>query len=89
MGCFGGLRGRLAVVGKGVTFLGWAADLGGLGAMVTLVAAGGEEFAAGLPVGADEILGDFGGHARKNGVSAPLFSAAYTNLAVYAAHRGR
>jgi 2-dehydropantoate 2-reductase len=42
----------------------------------------------GLPVEADEIVGDLVAYADKNGVAAPLMSAAYTNLAIYAALRG-
>jgi len=45
------------------------------------------DMVAGLPVEADEIVGDFVGYAAKNGVPAPLFGAAYTNLAIYAANR--
>ena len=45
------------------------------------------DLAAGGPVEADEILGDLVSHARKSGVSAPLFAAAYTNLAIYARSR--
>ena len=41
----------------------------------------------GLPVEADEIVGDLVAYADKNGVAAPLLSAAYTNLAIYAARR--
>jgi 2-dehydropantoate 2-reductase len=43
----------------------------------------------GLPVEADEIVGDLVTYAEKNGVPAPLMSAAYTNLAIYAARRGQ
>jgi 2-dehydropantoate 2-reductase len=42
----------------------------------------------GLPVEADEIVGDLVAYGDKNGVTAPLMSAAYTNLAIYAARRG-
>ncbi|MEU7907537.1 ketopantoate reductase family protein [Actinoplanes sp. NPDC049118] len=42
---------------------------------------------AGRPVEADEIVGDLVAHAQRLGVDAPLFSAAYTNLSIYA--RGR
>lgn len=45
------------------------------------------DMVAGLPVEADEILGDLVAHAEKNGVAAPLFSAAYTNLSIYSAQR--
>jgi len=45
------------------------------------------DMVAGLPVEADEIIGDLVAHAEKNGVAAPLFSAAYTNLSIYAARR--
>jgi 2-dehydropantoate 2-reductase len=41
----------------------------------------------GLPVEADEIVGDLVGYAAKNGTAAPLLSAAYTNLSIYAAKR--
>jgi 2-dehydropantoate 2-reductase len=42
---------------------------------------------AGRPVEADAIVGDLVAHAERLGVDAPLYSAAYTNLSVYAAHR--
>ena len=42
---------------------------------------------AGLPVEADAIVGDLVAHAERLGVDAPLYAAAYTNLAVYAAGR--
>jgi 2-dehydropantoate 2-reductase len=45
------------------------------------------DMAAGLPVEADEILGDFVAYAGKHGVPAPLLGAAYTSLAIYAANR--
>jgi 2-dehydropantoate 2-reductase len=45
------------------------------------------DLTAGLPVEADEILGDLVRHATEHDVAAPLFAAAYTNLAIYAAHR--
>jgi 2-dehydropantoate 2-reductase len=42
---------------------------------------------AGLPVEADAIVGDLVDHARRLGVDAPLYAAAYTNLSVYTAGR--
>ena len=42
---------------------------------------------AGLPVEADAIVGDLVAHARRLGVDAPLYTAAYTNLSIYAATR--
>jgi 2-dehydropantoate 2-reductase len=42
---------------------------------------------AGLPVEADAIVGDLVAYAERLGVDAPLFSAAFTNLAVYSAGR--
>jgi 2-dehydropantoate 2-reductase len=45
------------------------------------------DMAAGHPVEADAILGDFVAEAHKHGVSTPLLAAAYTNLAIYVAHR--
>ena len=42
---------------------------------------------AGLPVEADAILGDFVAEAEKRDVPVPTLSAAYTNLAIYAARR--
>jgi 2-dehydropantoate 2-reductase len=45
------------------------------------------DMVAGLPVEADEILGDLVAHADRAGVAAPLFAAAYTSLAIYAAKR--
>jgi 2-dehydropantoate 2-reductase len=46
------------------------------------------DLVAGLPVEADEIVGDLVAHADRTGVAAPLFSAAYTSLAIYSAGRG-
>jgi 2-dehydropantoate 2-reductase len=43
------------------------------------------DLTAGLPVEADAIVGDLVEHARRLGVDAPLYSAAYTNLCVYSA----
>jgi 2-dehydropantoate 2-reductase len=43
------------------------------------------DLTAGLPVEADAIVGDLVDHARRLGVDAPLYSAAYTNLCVYSA----
>ncbi len=45
------------------------------------------DMVAGQPVEADAILGDFVAEAAQHGVSAPLLSAAYTNLSVYSASR--
>jgi 2-dehydropantoate 2-reductase len=45
------------------------------------------DMAAGAPVEADTILGDFVAEAQRLGVPAPLLSAAYANLAIYAARR--
>ena len=45
------------------------------------------DLTAGLPIEADEIIGDLVAHATKHNVPAPLFSAAYTNLAIYSANR--
>ncbi|MFC7278070.1 ketopantoate reductase family protein [Paractinoplanes rhizophilus] len=41
----------------------------------------------GLPVEADAILGDFVAEGAKHDVPAPMLSAAYTNLSIYAAKR--
>lgn len=41
----------------------------------------------GLPVEADAILGDFVAEAAKHDQPTPILSAAYTNLAIYSAHR--
>jgi 2-dehydropantoate 2-reductase len=41
----------------------------------------------GAPVEADAILGDFVAEADKNGVAAPLLSAAYANLSIYSTKR--
>ena len=41
----------------------------------------------GLPVEADAILGDLLAEAAKHYVPAPMLSAAYTNLCIYAAKR--
>lgn len=45
------------------------------------------DMAAGSPVEADSVLGDFVAEAERLGVPVPLLSAAYTNLAIYAARR--
>jgi 2-dehydropantoate 2-reductase len=45
------------------------------------------DMAAGQPVEADAILGDFVAEAAGHGVPAPLLSAAYTNLSLYSASR--
>lgn len=45
------------------------------------------DMAAGQPVEADAILGDFVARAAEHGVSVPLLSAAYTRLSLYTAHR--
>lgn len=42
---------------------------------------------AGLPVEADEILGDLVARGKAAGVAAPLLAAAHANLAIYAAAR--
>jgi 2-dehydropantoate 2-reductase len=43
------------------------------------------DMAQGRPVEADAILGDFVATADRTGVATPLLSAAYANLAIYAA----
>jgi 2-dehydropantoate 2-reductase len=45
------------------------------------------DMAAGQPVEADAILGDFVAEAAERGVAVPLLSAAYTHLSLYAAAR--
>jgi 2-dehydropantoate 2-reductase len=45
------------------------------------------DMVAGLPVEADEIVGDLARRATEKGVAVPLLNAAYTNLAVYSAAR--
>ena len=45
------------------------------------------DMAQGLPVEADAILGDLLAEAAKHDVPAPMLSAAYTNLCIYAAKR--
>jgi 2-dehydropantoate 2-reductase len=44
------------------------------------------DLVAGLPVEAEEIVGDLVAYADRAGVAAPLFAAAYTSLAIYSAH---
>jgi hypothetical protein len=38
---------------------------------------------AGLPVEADQILGDLAARAARHGIDTPLVSAAYTHLRIY------
>jgi len=45
------------------------------------------DMARGLPVESDAILGDLLAEAAKHDVPAPMLSAAYTNLSIYAAKR--
>jgi len=47
------------------------------------------DLVAGLPVEADQIVGDLEARARKHGIDTPLLSAAYANLRVYADRLGR
>lgn len=42
------------------------------------------DLVAGLPVEADQILGDLEARAKRHGIDTPLVSAAYTHLRVYA-----
>ncbi|TDR85145.1 ketopantoate reductase family protein [Enterovirga rhinocerotis] len=41
------------------------------------------DLTSGLPVEADQILGDLEARAKRHGIDSPLVSAAYTNLRVY------
>jgi len=45
------------------------------------------DMVAGAPVEADAIVGELVAHARRHRVPAPLISAAWTNLSIYAANR--
>lgn len=42
------------------------------------------DLVAGLPVEADQIVGDLAARAKRHGIDVPLISAAYTHLRVYA-----
>ncbi len=44
---------------------------------------------AGYPIEADQIIGDMVARGHRCGVATPLLDAAYTNLAIYQAGRGR
>jgi len=41
------------------------------------------DLVAGLPVEADQILGDLAARAARHGIDTPLVSAAYTHLRIY------